>query len=50
MTKRQVRARVKFAAVPWPEGDRKALARQLHAAVTQLAAPANEYSPPAASR
>lgn len=50
MTKRQVHAQVKFAVVPQPERDRKALARQLHAAVTKLAAPANEYRPAAASR
>jgi lyso-ornithine lipid O-acyltransferase len=42
MTKRLVRARVKFAAVPQPENDRKTLARQLHAAVTTLAPRANE--------
>lgn len=37
MTKKHVRARVCFAAVPQPATDRKALAQQLHAEVSRLA-------------
>lgn len=36
MTKRQISVRVNFATIPAAAGDRKALARQLHAAVNQL--------------
>lgn len=36
MTKREIQAQVRFAAVPQPATDRKQLATQLHAAVVQL--------------
>lgn len=36
MTKREIQVRVCFAPIPSPAGDRKALARQLQAAVVQL--------------
>jgi 1-acyl-sn-glycerol-3-phosphate acyltransferase len=36
MSRKQVRVRVRFAAVAERAGDRKVLARQLHAAVLQL--------------
>lgn len=39
MTRRHIAARVRFAAVPQPATDRKALAQQLHLEVSHLAAP-----------